>query len=109
MAYRTSLNTRFGREGLRVAMRDLFDVHEGWVFEIPALLGSKKFLHAVHNGALQSGAVCSPLQIEAIPLADHASNCRRIVVAVKERKGSAPEGDRVGRRSRKLLPLWDDA
>jgi hypothetical protein len=29
MAYRTSLSTRFGREGLRVAMRDLFDVHEG--------------------------------------------------------------------------------
>src|SRR5216683_4428972 len=80
-----------GREGHRIAVCNLFDVYKGEVFEVATLLGIKELLCAAHDSSLQAGPVGLLLQVESIPLADHASDCGRIVVAAKEREGGATD------------------
>jgi hypothetical protein len=64
--------------------------YERPTFEIAALLGAKELLGAAHDGNLQARAVCLLLQSDAIPLADHAADCRRIIVAAKKGERLAP-------------------
>jgi len=46
-----------GREGYRIAVGNLFDIHEGQTFEIAALLCLEELLCAAHDGGLQAGPV----------------------------------------------------